>query len=79
MSEIDKAIARVRDFFRTRPTMKRTIARKAAVHRNSLNGIELKSWNPRAETLRRLIAAIESEESKEEARARRKVRPKLAA
>ena len=73
-------IGRIRRFFRDHPGLNRTkFAERADLHRNSFYNLENEDWNPRAETIDKLLVAIDSYES-EEARAQRKTRPsRLAA
>lgn len=75
MTEVAKAIERIRKFFRDRPLVNRTrFAKRAGVHRNSLHGLQNKDWNPTADTLDGCLRAIEAIEA-EEAKAQRKPRP----
>ena len=79
MTEMAKMIDRVRRFFRDNPDLNRSLfAARAKLHRNSLYGFNDKGWNPRVETLDKLLRAIDAYQA-EEAKAQRKPRPsKLA-
>lgn len=78
MTEMTKTIERVRRFFRDRPALNRTkFAEKANLHRNSFYGMDDKGWNPRVETIEKLLKAIEAHEGGE-AKAQRKAHPKMA-
>ena len=82
MSEIAKAIDRVRQFFKKRPNIsKASVAARVSLHRNTLYGIDDNWWNPRAETLRLLDQAmkeIEAEEGKPKRRPLRRARAEAA-
>lgn len=78
MTEISRAIERIRNFFRQRPHVTLGgFAVDADLHRNTLYGLHDKSWNPTRETLEKCLTEIDSVESKE-ARAKAKQTPKQA-
>lgn len=74
MTEIAKAVDRIRKFFRQNPSVTLGgFAKDAELHRNTLYGLNDKSWNPTRETLEKCLRAIDDFETKE---AERKARPK---
>lgn len=65
---------RIRAFFRARPELNRTqFAVRAQLHRNTFYGMDDESWNPRIETVDKLLTAIDAFEAEEGKR--RKTRP----
>lgn len=56
---VDDSIQKIRDWLALPNTRKGDLATAAGVHRNSLLGVESGTWNPSANTLRDLCAAID--------------------
>lgn len=56
---VDKAIARIRQFKAEHKLTMAAFARMAELHENTLRFIDRDDWNPSAETLRKLEAAVE--------------------
>lgn len=74
-SKTGELTERIRAFFRKRPNLNRTqFAIKAQLHRNTFYGMDEEAWNPRIETVDKLLSAIDEYEA-EEAKAQRKTRP----
>jgi len=57
----DAVIRRVRAFLAESGTSRAALARAAGLHPNSLRAIDRPDWNPTAETLRRLEAALDAQ------------------
>jgi len=49
----------VRDAIQRSAIAKAELARRAAIHPNSLNGVEQPAWDPRWSTLRKLCDAVD--------------------
>ena len=60
MNEIEDLVTRVRGFIAQQPKWSRfSLAEAAGLHRNTLRDLDSPDWNPRIETLRRALTAIE--------------------
>lgn len=55
---VEESIEKIRCFLRGRGRTKKMLGERAGVHPNTLLGVEESSWNPTAETLRKLETAI---------------------
>lgn len=69
MDQITFQIKRVQAFVASATTTKTVLAQKAGLPLSTLIGMERLDWNPRSETLRRLVRAVDAFEG-------RVVRPK---
>ena len=79
MTEVTKAVERIRKFLLARPHLSLGgFAKSAGLHRNTLYGLHEDSWNPPVSTLDACLIAVEEIE-REEKGARSKRRPKLGA
>ena len=60
MNEIEEGVTRVRRFIAQQPKWSKfRLASAAGLHRNTLRGLDSPDWNPRIETVRLAVAAIE--------------------
>ena len=74
MTEVEKAIDRIRAFVASRTGLsKSALAKRAGLSLNALRDLDKTDWNPKAETLDKCLSAIA------EIRAERKSRPTVAA
>lgn len=79
MTEIEKAVERIRKFLKARPHWSvGGFAKRAGLHRNTLYGLHEEPWNPPRTTLDKCLIAIDAIEA-EEARAKPKRTPKIGA
>ncbi len=79
MTEIAKAVERIRKFFKSHPDVTLGgFASLADLHRNTLYGLDEKSWNPTRVTLEKCLRTIEKMET-EEAQEESKRTPKIGA
>lgn len=79
MTEIAKAVDRIRKFFRRRPDQSLAgFCKRADLHRNTLYGMQFAAWNPTRDTLERCLKLIDQIEA-EEVRAKAKRTPKRGA
>ena len=72
MTEMDKAVARVRDFLVSSKMSKSGLAKEAGMSPNALRDLDRDDWNPTRETLDKLLATIS------DIKAKRKSRPSAA-
>jgi DNA-binding phage protein len=64
-SEVAKLTARVRKFVKQRQRVKFRLALRAGLSENALKDCDKPNWNPRIETLDKVVAAIEEMEAEE--------------
>ncbi len=60
MDQITLQIRRVQTFVARATTTKTALAKRAGLPLSTLIGMESADWNPRSETLKRLVRAIDS-------------------
>lgn len=75
MGEISRLIKRVQKFVAKRGAVKWRLARRANLSENALKDCDKPDWNPRAETLERVVRAVEELEAEEAAEKRRSKSP----
>jgi predicted transcriptional regulator len=81
MTEIAKTVGRIRAFFRARPHLNMSdFAKRSSLHRNTFYGMDDAGWNPRIETVDKILRAIDEYEDEEAAqgKSRRPKSPVLA-
>lgn len=64
---IDTALQEIRYWVSRPGNLKMDLCAEAKLHPNTLRGCEADSWNPTANTIRRLLAGIETLETKQRA------------
>lgn len=65
MSDVNKIISRVRRFVTKRRQIKWRLARRAGLSENALRDCDKPGWNPRAETLAKVVKAMDEIEAEE--------------
>ena len=75
MTEVDRAVARIRAFVASRKGLSKSgLAKRAKLSLNALRDLDHADWNPKAETLDVLLKTIA--EIKAIEKAKRKTRPR---